>query len=49
MSALPQRKILEIHLLPKNGKYKLVEKYKKDQTISPKSLPKIKLKVSDIF
>jgi Uma2 family endonuclease len=43
------RQILEVHTKPSKGKFRLVKKYEKDQTISPASLPKIKLKVSDIF
>ncbi len=43
------RQILEIHTKPSKGKFRLVKKYEKDQTVSPASLPKIKLKVSDIF
>lgn len=43
------RKILEVHSNPGKGKYRLVEKHERTQTVSPKSLPKIKIKVSDIF
>lgn len=43
------RQVLEVHTNPVKGKYKLVKKYEKNQTVSPKEFPNIKLKVSDIF
>ncbi len=43
------RRILEVHTDPQKGKYKLVKKYEKNQTVSPKNLPAIKIRVSDIF
>ena len=43
------RQILEIHLEPENGKYKVVKKYEKDETVSPKVLPDVKIKVSDVI
>lgn len=41
--------IIEVYSEPKKGKYQTIEKFDKKQTISPKSLPKVNLKVSDIF
>lgn len=43
------RQILEAHLQPENGKYRVVEKYEKSQTVVPTLLPDVKLKVSDII
>ncbi len=43
------RQILEVYSQPANGKYKVVEKYEKNQTVSPQLLNEIKLKVSDII
>ena len=43
------RQILEVYTEPENGKYKAVKKYDKTQTVVPKLLPEIKLKVSDII
>ena len=43
------RKVLEVYTEPKNGKYKTVKKHNKTKSVSPKSLPKIKLRVSDII
>lgn len=43
------RQVLEVYSEPENGKYKLVKKYEKTQTVAPKLLPEIKLKVSDII
>ena len=43
------RQILEVHLEPEKGKYKLVKKYEKSEIVSPSLLPEIKLKISDII
>lgn len=43
------RQIVEVYTQPANGKYKITGKYGKTQTISPTSLPEIKLKVADIL
>jgi Uma2 family endonuclease len=43
------KQILEVHTDPQKGKYKLVKKYERNQTVSSKNLPEIKIKVSDIF
>jgi Uma2 family endonuclease len=43
------RQILEVYTEPISGKYKVVKKYEKTQTVSPKLLPEIKLKISDII
>lgn len=43
------RQVLEVYTEPENGKYKIVKKYDKTQTVAPKLLPEIKLKVSDII
>lgn len=43
------KKVLEVYTDPKNGKYKTITKYDKTKSVSPKSLPKIKLKVTDII
>ncbi len=43
------RQTLEIYTEPENGKYKIVKKCEKSQTVSPKLLPAINLKVSDII
>ena len=43
------RQILEIYTNPQDGKYKLVKKCEKTETVSPKLLPELKLKVSDII
>ena len=42
------RQILEVYSEPQGGKYKITEKYEKKQIVSPKLLPEIKIKVSDI-
>jgi Uma2 family endonuclease len=43
------RQILEVHLEPEKGKYKVVKKYEKNETVAPKLLPDVKIKVSDII
>lgn len=43
------RQILEVHTQPHKGKYKVVKKFEKTQTVSPKKFSEIKIKVSDIF
>ncbi|MDQ3131406.1 MAG: Uma2 family endonuclease [Acidobacteriota bacterium] len=43
------RQILEVYTQSEKGKYKIVVKYAKNDTISPKLLPEIKIRVSDIF
>lgn len=43
------RQILEVHLEPEKGKYKLVKKHGRNEPVAPSLLPKISLKVSDII
>ena len=43
------RQILEVYLEPEKGKYKVVKKYEKNEIVSPKLLPDVKVKVSDII
>ncbi len=43
------RQILEVYTQAEKGRYKIVGKYTKQQTISPKLLPEIKIRVSDIL
>ena len=43
------RLVLEVYSEPEGGKYKVVKKYEKTQTVVPKLLPEIKIKVSDII
>ena len=43
------RRILEVYTEAGGAKYKLARKYKKSETVAPKLLPEIKVKVSDIF
>lgn len=43
------RRILEVYTQAAGGKYKVVRKYEKKETVSPKFWPEIKIKVSDIF
>ena len=43
------RQVLEVYIEPENGKYKVIKKYEKTQTVAPQLLPEIKLKVSDII
>jgi Uma2 family endonuclease len=43
------RQVLEVYTAPQNGKYKIVKKYEKSQSVSPALLPEIKIKAADIF
>ena len=43
------KQILEVHTEPQTGKYKVVKKLTKTETISPKLLPNLEIKVSDII
>jgi len=43
------RQILEVYTQAEKGKYKIVGKYAKNDTVSPKLLPEIKIRVSDIL
>jgi Uma2 family endonuclease len=43
------RKIVEVYTQPENGKYKVVAKLGKTQSISPKLLPELTVWVSDII
>lgn len=43
------RQIVEIYSQPERGRYKITGKYGKTQTISPKFLPAIKIKVADLL
>ena len=43
------RKILEVHRNPRNGKYDVVQKLSKGESVSPTQLPQIELKVADII
>jgi Uma2 family endonuclease len=43
------RQILEVYSEPHGGKYKITKKYEKNQTVSPRFVPEIKIKVSDII
>ena len=43
------RQILEVYTNPQDGKYKFRRKYEKNEIVSPKLLPELTLKVSDIF
>ncbi len=43
------RKIVEVYTAPKNGKYQVVRKAGKSETLSPIVLPELKIKVSDII
>lgn len=43
------RQILEVYTQAEKGKYKIVGKYTKQQTVSPKLLPELKIRVSDIL
>lgn len=43
------RQILEVHLEPEKGKYRLVKKYGRSESVAPSLLPEIKLKVSEII
>ncbi len=43
------RQMIEVYSKPEKGKYKNVEKIKKNQTIAPKFIPELKIKVTDIL
>jgi Uma2 family endonuclease len=43
------RQILEVYTRAEKGKYKIVAKYGKNQMVSPKLLPELEIKVSDIL
>lgn len=43
------KQIIESYSQPEKGKYKLIEITKKDQTILPKFLPELEVKVTDIL
>ncbi len=43
------KQIIEVYSKPEKGKYKSVEKLSKNQTVSPKFAPELKIKVTDIF
>ena len=43
------RQVLEVYTQAEKGKYKIVRKCAKNETVSPKLLPEIKIKVSDIL
>ena len=43
------KQILEVHTEPNNGKYKVVRKLNKDESVSPKFLPELTIKISDIL
>lgn len=43
------RKIIEVYTEPKNGKYQIVRKATKSETITPKMIEDLSVKVSDII
>lgn len=43
------RQILEVYTEPQNGKYKVVKKVGKNETVAPQLMPEIKMKVSEII
>ncbi len=43
------KQIIEVYSQPNKGKYKTVEKIKKNQTIAPKFMTDLKIKVTDIL
>lgn len=43
------RQVIEVYTQPENGKYKIVGKYTKTQSLAPKFAPEIELKVLDII
>ncbi|MCD9188387.1 MAG: Uma2 family endonuclease [Pyrinomonadaceae bacterium] len=43
------RQLVEVYTQAENGKYKIVGKFNKTQTLSPKFLPDLKIKVADIL
>ena len=43
------KQVLEVHTEPTNGKYKVVRKLNKNESVSPKLLPELTIKISDIL
>lgn len=43
------RKILEVHREPKNGRYEVVQKLQRGESVAPLAFPELTLKVSDII
>lgn len=43
------RKILEVHRSPRNGKYEIVQKMSRTETVTPLAFPDLTLKISDII
>jgi Uma2 family endonuclease len=43
------RQILEVYAQAEKGKYKLVRKYERKETVSPTFMPELRIKVSDIL
>ena len=43
------KQVLEVHTEPTNGKYKVVRKFNKNESVSPKLLPELIIKVTDIL
>jgi Uma2 family endonuclease len=43
------RKILEVYRSPRNGKYEVVQKLLRDESVAPLKFPEITLKVKDII
>lgn len=43
------RKVLEVHREPKNGKYEIVQKLGRSETISPLGFSNLKLKIADLI
>lgn len=43
------RKILEVHREPKNGRYEVVQKLSRNETVAPLEFPELIFKISDII
>ena len=43
------KQVLEVHTEPTNGKYKVVRKLNKNESVSPKLLPELTIRISDIL
>ena len=43
------RQILEVYTQAEKGKYKIVRKYAKNETVSPQTVAALEIKVSDIL
>ena len=43
------KQVLEVHTEPTNGKYKVVRKLNKNESVTPKLLPELTIKISDIL